>query len=273
MSATASDGTFAVIFRVNVLLNSTACAGSGTDPMPPSFLASSEIPASSLQSGDPEAGTSIYIASATRAAGPWAVHRVNITGAGDLHKSNPSIEQLPDGRWAMAYRYNPKGGSLNAVAIADELPGPYRCVANVTAGKPGDEDPFFWYANVTSGNNPPTPTDQIMGHMLYHNRNFGYHAFGPLDGTAQWRVGGGHAFVLNVTMDDGSTTFLNRRERPVLRFDAKTRKPIALINGVQNATSTGHCFSFEQPIGVIKKTITAREQEAAPPPFFSSTQK
>jgi hypothetical protein len=247
-STRARDGTIVVIFRVNVLLNdSAACAGNGSAPLPPAFLAASEVPAASLASGDPEVGTSIYVASAARAAGPWSVARINITGAGSLHKSNPSIAQLPDGRWALAYRYNPRGGSLNALALADDFRGPYACVANVTAGQPGDEDPFFWATNVTAGD-PPAPAPQLMGHMLFHNRDFGHHAFGPLDGSAPWRVSPGHAFSLNVSMDDGSTTRLARRERPALRFDATSGRPVALINGVQNTSATGACFSFEQPI-------------------------
>jgi hypothetical protein len=241
-SARARDGTLVVVFRVNALLNgSAACAGNGSAPLPPAFLAASEVPAASLASGDPEAGTSIYVASAPRAAGPWAVARVNITGAGELHKSNPSIAQLPDGRWALAYRYNPRGGSLNALALADDFRGPYACVANVTAGAPGDEDPFFWAATAAPG-------APLVGHMLFHNRDFGHHAFGPLDGSAPWRVSPGHAFTLNVSMDDGTTTRLARRERPALRFDAASGRPLALINGVQNTSATGACFSFEQPI-------------------------
>jgi hypothetical protein len=248
MSARALDGTFVVIFRVNLLLNTSACAGNNTDPMPPSFLANSEIPASDLVSGDPEAGTSIYVASAARATGPWTVDRINITGAGDIHKSNPAITQLPDGRWAMAYRYNPKGGSLNAVALADSFKGPYNCIANLTEGMGGDEDPFFFYSNETAGD-PPLPTGVLLGHMIYHNHNFGYHAFGKLDGSP-WRVSPthSHAFTLNVTAEDGSTTYLARRERPALRFDEATQKPVALINGVQNASAS--CFSFEQPLVV-----------------------
>jgi hypothetical protein len=260
MSARAADGTFIVIFRVNVLLEATACAGNGTDPMPPSFLAASDVPAADLVSGDPEKGTSIYVASAARAAGPWTVARVNITGAGDVHKSNPSIAQLPDGRWAMGYRYNPAGGSLNAVAVTAhgaDFRGPYENVANVTAGLGGDEDPFFFATTDAA-------TGAVVGHLLYHNRDFGYHAFGTVDGSnasSSWRVSPthSHAFTLNVTNDDGSTTLMSRRERPALVFDAAGR-PTALINGVQEEEGGGDgvgagggggsCYSFEQPVVV-----------------------
>lgn len=244
MSAVAHDGTFVVIFRVNLLLNATVCSGNGTDPMPPSFLDASDIDTADLVSGDPELGTSVYVAWAARAAGPWSVTRINITGDGTTHNSNPSITQLADGRWAMAYRYNPKGGSLNAIAIADDFRGPYASLVNLTEGKAGDEDPFFFHSVDSNGD--------VAGHMLYHNHNFGYHAFGKLHGSS-WSVSPTHsyAFTLNVTMDDGSVTHLGRRERPALRFDASGR-PLALINGVQAGGKAGSCFSFAQPLAVAQ---------------------
>ena len=253
MSAVAQDGTFVVIFRVNVLLSAPVCAGNGTDPMPPALLTASDVPAADLVSGDPELGTSIYVAWATRAAGPWSVARVNITGDGPTHNSNPSITQLPDGRWAMAYRYNPKGGSLNAVAISvDGFRGPYASLVNLTAGKPGDEDPFFYWSIVPPGAQGSAAPGDVIGHMLYHNRDFGYHAFGLLDGSS-WSVSPTHsyAFTLNVTMDDGSVTRLSRRERPALRFDEQHR-PLALLNGVQEGGAEGSCYSFEQPLFVAQ---------------------
>ena len=119
----AQDGTFVVVFRVNALNGSAAvCAGNAsTGPTPPLPV---DIPASELAPGDPEHGTNIYVAWAARAAGPWSVVNVSITGAGNLHKSNPALAQLPDGRWVMGYRYNPAGGSLNAVAVSAGLGEP-----------------------------------------------------------------------------------------------------------------------------------------------------
>ena len=227
----------AVIFRVNVLLSAPACGGNGSDPLPADFLAHAAVPASELVSGDPEKGTSIWLATAARAgAADWAVSRLDITGCGDVHKSNPSLSVLSDGRFAMAYRYNPPGGSLNALAVSDAgVAGPYRCVANVTAGMPGDEDPFLWQQ----------PDGSL--HMLWHNRGFGYHGFSAGVGE-EWGVSptGAHAFTLNVTRDDGRNMTLLRRERPELRFagEAAARAPVALIAAVQAQDST--CFALAQ---------------------------
>ena len=242
MSAVAADGTFVLIFRVNVLLdNATVCAGAAPAPSP-ALPASADVPAADLVSGDPEVGTSIWVAwSRGGPAGPFDVARVNITGAGEVHKSNPSIAQLADGRWLMAYRYNPPGGSLNAIAVADDFRGPYENTANVTVADGahgGDEDPFGFVL-------PASPT---IAHMLYHNRQYGYHAWGPINGSAPWRVGNtSHAFTLSVPLDDGSVLALGRRERPALRFDA-SGAPVALINGVQEGGRAGQCDSFVQPL-------------------------
>lgn len=246
MSAVAADGTFTLLFRVNILGNTTLCAGAGNDPLPPSTLDDTDIPLSSIVSGDPEKGTSIYVASAPSASGPWRVVRVNITGAGEIHKSNPSLALLPDGRWMMGYRYNPVGGSLNAVAIASSFEGPYVNIVNVTEGKSGDEDPFTFYSLEDGG------SGEVVGHLLYHNRDFGYHAFGKLDGSP-WSVSptGSHAFNLSVAMGDGSTLTLGRRERPALVMEkggGGVPVPVALINGVQNVGATGACYSFLQAL-------------------------
>jgi len=82
----APDGTFVLYFRVNLLVNATLCAGAGHDPLPnATTLAASLVPPTSLVSGDPEKGTSIWVAWAKSFAGPWGVARVNITG-GDRAK-------------------------------------------------------------------------------------------------------------------------------------------------------------------------------------------
>ena len=143
----APDGTFALFFRVNLLLNATLCAGGGSDPLPnATTLAASLVPPTSIVSGDPERGTSIYVAWATRFAGPWSVQRINITrgdrGGDVLHKSNPSVALLhqPIGRdrYIMSYRVN-FDGSINAVALAEDFSGPFHAIVNITA-QPG-EDP------------------------------------------------------------------------------------------------------------------------------------
>lgn len=142
----ARDGTLALVFRVNLLINTTICAGDSAVPAP-GIASHPSIPDSELVSGDPEKGTSIYIATAKTASGPWEVVRTEIVGDGTIHNSNPSLWQLlaplPTGEtWALGYRFNPKGGERNAIAVAHDVRGPWRSVANVSAGLSGAEDPF-----------------------------------------------------------------------------------------------------------------------------------
>lgn len=136
--------------------------------------------------------------------------------------------------------YNPQHGSLVALAVASDFRGPYESVVNVTEGLPGDEDPFVW------------AIDSTNVHLIWHNRGFGYHGWGSIDGVNPvFHVSPtqSHAFTLNVSVDDGSFIHLNRRERPFLRFN-DAGAPIALINGVQDIDRNGPCFSFQQPIAV-----------------------
>ena len=256
-AAVASDGTFVLVFRVNVLVNTTLCAGNGTgEPLPDAAAAldSSFVPPSALVSGNPESGTSIYVAWAKAANGPWAVQRINITGGGSVHKSNPSIRALrsPIGTdsWVMAYRYNPPGGGeLNAIALAPSFLGPWRCVTNVTATPAGHgnyEDPFVWQHPATASGR-----GEGIGHMLLHAGPAGYHMWGPLNGSTPWRASptGAHAFGLNVSQTDDTILTLRRRERPELVFDASGR-PTLLITGVQlqGGASGGAAFSYAQRV-------------------------
>lgn len=260
--AVGPDGTFVHIFRVNVLNNTALCAGNGSDPLPPgtaaALLAASYINTSEIHSGDPEAGTNMYIAWSHRMTGPWSVVQVNVTGAGTAHKSNPSIQALPvpapytreDGTagqatWAMAYRYNPAGGGEeNAIALAEDFRGPYYCTVNVTALpiKGNSEDPFLWQQQGGE------QREAGLGHILYHNGPHGYHAYGPLNGTSPWLLSptGAYAFTLNVSVSDGTTVLLKRRERPELRFNTQDGSPAMLYNGVIGPT--GAAFSMGQRI-------------------------
>lgn len=236
-----SDGAFVAIFRVNALANTTLCSGNGTaagGASPAELLAGAYIKDAQLTPGDPEKGTSIYIASAARMSGPWSVVRASITGAGELHKSNPSLAYLRDGRLLLGYRYNSKVGELNAFAVAAPgapLEGPYACITNLTRGKPGDEDPFVWQQ----------PNDGSL-HAVYHNAGAGYHAFADEAGI-DWFVSptGSHAFTLNVTLEGGAVLPLGRRERPELEI-GPDGVPVRLWNGVQAANTS--CFAMAQPV-------------------------
>lgn len=235
------DNSFVMVFRVNVLVNTTLCAGTSTTPLPSPFE-NPYVPYDSIVSGDPEGGTSIYIAWAPTMNGPWSVVRTNITGAGNVHKSNPSIAplQLPIGpyKWIMAYRWNPPGGESNAIALASDFRGPWQCVANISTDPHlMSEDPFVFQL----------PGQPDTAHIIYHAKDHGFHAFGPVNGSAPWQLSptGSFAFTLNVTMSDGSTLYLQRRERPELLFDS-TGKPTALINGV--VAPDGSAYTFMQPV-------------------------
>ena len=121
-------------------------------------------------------------------------------------------------------RFNPKGGERNAVAVAHDVRGPYRATANVTAGASGAEDPAIFQVPGQSAG---------LAHLLYHNGPHGYHTWGPLDGSAPWRLSptGSFAFTLNVTTTAGDVVHLARRERPELLFRADG-SPFALLSGV-----------------------------------------
>jgi hypothetical protein len=237
--AVAPDGAFVLVFRVNVLNNTVICAGNGSDPMP-SLLNGSYIPPSSLHSGNPEVGTSIYIAWAEKMSGPWNVVQTNITDAGNVHKSNPSIQPLAnatgDAQWIMGYRYN-EGGEYNAIAIASDFRGPWRCIANITNTPAGGEDPFIFQQ----------PGQLTYAHILFHNQGFGYHSWGPIDGSSPWLLSPtqSHAFTLNATFEDGSVKSFQRRERPEIAFRSDGT-PAWLYNGVLDADGTA--YSFVQPI-------------------------
>jgi hypothetical protein len=225
------DGsTYVLIFRVNLFNDTTLCGGNSSVPLSPADFPP-YIPHSAIAPGDPEHGTNIFIAWAPKMTGPWSVVRANITGGGDgIHKSNPSLTFLRDGRVLMAYRYNSKVGELNAIAFADknDFRGPYTDVFNLTNGKPGDEDPFVW----------EQPDGSL--HVIWHNQNHGFHAFATNSSGAEWRltpIGGTYAFQLGVEWANGTSTTFLRRERPEIRFNADGT-PAMLYNGVTDAYAT-----------------------------------
>ena len=226
------EGTLAVVFRVNVLLNSTLCSGNSSGVEPAGLVSGALIPPSSLASGDPEQGTSIYIATAKAMAGPWQARNVSILGGGGVHKSNPSISYLAtpaaDGsRYAMAYRDNPGKGERLALALALAVGGPYTDVRNIsfcpqTDRANGCEDPFFFQ----------DPRNASLAHIVYHNGPTGWHLVGALDGSEGWGGSptGAAAYTLNVQLAGGGTLALLRRERPELHF-RPDGSPSLLITG------------------------------------------
>ena len=93
------------------------------------------------------------------------------------------------------------------------------------------QDPFVWQR-------ADQPT---LAHILYHNRGFGYHAWGPVAGPGAWLSSptAAHAFTLNATRQDGSVLRLLRRERPELFF-AADGSPQALVAGVLDPDGTAY---------------------------------
>ena len=243
----AADGTFVAVVRVNTLLNSTLCSGNSSGAEPSALVEDSSIPPHVLVSGDPEAGTSIYIASAATMAGPWTAKNVSILGGGGVHKSNPSLTQLRDGRWAMAYRNNPGKGERLALALAEAASGPYTDVRNITecpAG-PGDksnncEDPFIWQDSSNSS----------LAHILFHNGPFGLHTAGSLDGKEGWAASptGAAAYTLDVQTSAGSTFKLLRRERPELQLRPDGTPAVLITGATAMDGATLRAFSLLQDI-------------------------
>jgi hypothetical protein len=237
--ARARDGTFVAVFRVNLLLNSSMCPGDAAAPAPPPFAENPSIPYSSLISGDPEKGSSIYIAWASEMAGPWSVVKTNITGLGSLHVSNPSIQPLLLGGWGMALRYNFEG-EQNAFALADDFRGPWRVVANISGPKGNNEDPWLFQLATQPG----------IVHALFHNGPYGYHSWGYANGTSKWPSAPGdtYAFTLGAELDNGKKLAFNRRERPELAVK-EDGTVVGLINGVTlGSGNEQQAFSFLQTV-------------------------
>merc|ERR1712232_506574 len=118
----------------------------------------------------------MYVAWAESMTGPWSVQKVDISGMGNLHISNPSITLLSaKSPWnvMMAYRFNPAHGEQNGFAVADSFRGPFRSLANLTKAPGNDEDPFLWQ------------DERGHYHIVYHNGRHGYHAFS--DDGIDWR--------------------------------------------------------------------------------------
>ena len=232
IAVSGGDGSLAVVFRVNTLLNATLCSGGSSGTEPPSIVSGAAVPPSALASGDPERGTSIYVATAPSMAGPWRVSNVTILGGGGVHKSNPALAYLatPIGgrRWAMAYRDNPGRGERLALALADAPGGPYTDVRNISFCSQVDrtnncEDPMAWQ----------DARNASLGHMLFHNGPHGYHLVGALDGSGGWEgsPSGAFAYTLDVALSGGGSLALLRRERPELQF-RPDGSPELLITGV-----------------------------------------
>ena len=249
-------GLFVLYFRVNSIeASQVVCSGSDefANGLPPSAPApylpacGSAAPPDAnstgcVHAGDPERGVNMYVAWAQTMAGPWQTGNVSITGAGALHKSNPSAAALPDGRVLLSYRFNLDGEQVG-FALGETFRGPFVSVSNLTHRHGNDEDSYLWQQ----------PDGSL--HVIYHNGPHGYHAFatgtkgaltaGGVDNSGSSTSGetanftfvksasvSGNAFELEVQWSNGSATTMKRRERPEILFDAATGVPQVLFTAV-----------------------------------------
>ena len=86
-------------------------------------------------------------------------------------------------------------------------------------------------------------------HMIYHNKRWSYHAFSA-DGSTWTEHDDSPMFNTSMAIG-GGTLKLNRRERPELVFDPKSRAPVLLLNGASVHDSDGvyRAFSMAQHVG------------------------
>jgi hypothetical protein len=132
----APNGTYILHFRVNDMHDYRVCQGDGVVTSNSSKL-KTYINRSKITHTDPSGegpGANMYAAWAPTMAGPWSVSDgpLEISGMGNLHISNPSATFLHDGRTLLSFRYNPKGGEANGIAVSDSFLGPFKAVANIS---------------------------------------------------------------------------------------------------------------------------------------------
>eukprot|EP01043_Picozoa_sp_COSAG02_P048469 COSAG02_NODE_4762_length_5013_cov_5.204314_8_plen_298_part_00 len=139
----APNGTYILYFRVNDMDDYAACDGAHPNRVNstalPTYIDRSDITHTDPSGEGP--GANMYVAWADTMAGPWQARKVDITGMGSLHISNPSIALLADHRVMLAYRFNPSHGEQNGFAIAKSFLGPFVSSANLTKAPGNDEDP------------------------------------------------------------------------------------------------------------------------------------
>ena len=142
----APNGTYILYFRVNDLAEYPACDGAHPNRTNSSALPT-YIDRADITHTDPSGegpGANMYVAWADTMAGPWKARKVEITGMGSLHISNPSIALLADHRVMLAYRFNPSHGEQNGFAMAESFLGPFVSSANLTKAPGNDEDPSVY---------------------------------------------------------------------------------------------------------------------------------
>jgi hypothetical protein len=220
---------------------------------------------------------------ASSPTGPWTDHVIgacvevpgcepNGSFIGNGNDQNPAPYINEDGSVTMLWRSinytKGSGQSYYAAASAPKWSGPYTWHTE-------NLFPTFSYCHIEDG-------------FMYKNKR-GWHALFHSD--CEWPQGhkaggaaGGHGYSVdgkewtfhpknaynnNVSLTDGSSWALGRRERPKLIFDADGN-PTHLVNGVTlRGTANGckdgdHSFTFVQPIGQGKSSSVSRSMQVSP---------
>eukprot|EP01083_Nonionella_stella_P310150 1100837_1 len=107
---------------------------------------------------------SMDVAASTNPYGPWIVNTIIIQNMPQTHISNPSVIQLANGTFVMAYRFNTNAEYVGiAVSRGANHDGPYYNIANLST--PG-EDPFIWMDKDNTYHIHSGLVTQICGHFL-----------------------------------------------------------------------------------------------------------
>eukprot|EP00729_Bicosta_minor_P005168 gene5168-24105_t len=204
-------------------------------PPPPLYSRSTSPRAAARGTAASAAGTGTTTGTSTvsfhvshnGAAGPWEKTTASITDSSGLVKGG--LKGAAADNFAFDTPFAHPNGTLyvvtagNAILRAEDWRGPYDVVIATGACGPG-EDNYVWVDH--RGN----------FHCLYHRGPFwnltaqGGHAFSTDAFT--WHVSKDPAYPAEVRYTDGSVGQYGKRERPHLVFDATTRQPTHLTNGV-----------------------------------------
>ena len=203
----------------------------------------------------------IGVAIADDPNGPWKQFNqpiINISKDTTSHDAqmvaNPSVTQMPDGRFLMVYKAvarkkpQPFGGPVvHLTAIAEKPEGPF-----IKQNKPiftaenvdfPAEDPFVWYQD----NCYYAIVKDMKG--AFTNAGRSLVLFYSLDGL-DWKLAK-HPLVstLNIKWKDGTTKKLEALERPQLFFE--NGKMVALLCAVNE--TLGHSFNVQIPLKQVQK--------------------
>jgi len=233
-----NSGKYALLFRRNEQSHEwEPCFGDEGAPAHP-------VPTTNSTELAKEKGMNLALSRSPQ--GPWEIHPLEIHGMEGVHVSNPSMIQLKNGTFLMAFRYNTNMEHVG-IAGAEKVQGPFRFLT--TLDVPG-EDPFLWQDISTE-----------YFHIIFHVENAraysewpSLHAF-SIDGldwhTSKSRFG---PYSTTVRWADGTKSTFSRRERPGIIFDESGNMEFLLTAVlVKHAKESSYCrneftFSVIQPI-------------------------